>query len=233
MNAAKLSPRRRLSGRSFTAGPSAAARNKTAGRRGGAEGDGGAMDKVTIAIMAGGESRRMGVDKTQLVVSNETLLERTARLALETGCRVVVAGRSAPPGWPHARTAFVPDISERHGPLGGLIAALAFAAPDPVLALASDLPRLDSAALAWILEEASKIEAAGGVAAVNAGEIEPLFAVYAPTVLPAARERLATGRLSLRGLISACDFKLLAVPERIARSLAGVNTPEEWAAIQA
>ena len=55
--------------------------------------------RVAIAIMAGGESRRMGRDKALLHFRGEPMLARATRLAMRTGGDVVVIGRERPAEW--------------------------------------------------------------------------------------------------------------------------------------
>jgi molybdopterin-guanine dinucleotide biosynthesis protein A len=72
----------------------------------------------------------------------------------------------------------------------------------------------------------------GGLAGVNAGQPEPLFALYSPACLPFLEARLAAGKRSLHGLIETLmernQFALLPLPAGVAAALVNVNTPEEW-----
>ena len=79
---------------------------------------------ITIAILAGGQSRRMGTDKAALQIGGVSLLERTARLALAVNLPVLVVGRPCPEQWPLPEVTFVEDAEAGLGPAGGLTAAL-------------------------------------------------------------------------------------------------------------
>lgn len=190
--------------------------------------------RITVAILAGGLSSRMGTDKAALEWEGETLLERTARAALDAGLSVSVAGRSRPGTWPLPRVAFVPDRAPGRGPLGGLEAALHHAQA-PVLALACDLPLLQPADLHWLaalFASAGGTEGPHGLAVRSAGRWEPLFSVYAPACLPLLEARLAAGRLSLHGLIEAGDFHAADAPAHVAAHLVNVNTPGDLARLR-
>ena len=78
----------------------------------------------TLAILAGGASRRMGRDKATLDAGDGPLLERSARLGLELGLPVLVVGRERPTNWPLPTVRFVADRMPGQGPLGGLVTAL-------------------------------------------------------------------------------------------------------------
>ena len=186
--------------------------------------------QTTIAILAGGQSRRMGTDKAVLEIGGLSLLERAARLALAAALPVVVVGRECPNGWPLPAVPFLPDAVPGRGPLGGLHTALHHVG-GPVLALACDLPRLTADALAWLLAQATAQSGPHGLAVLHDGQWEPLFSVYDPDCLPLIESRLAAGRLALHGLIEAGDFGRLEAPDWVAAQLANINTPDEWARV--
>ena len=181
---------------------------------------------MTVAILAGGESRRMGTDKAVLLFGGLSLLERTARTALFAGLTVLVAGRACPDGWQTPKVDFVLDAAPGRGPLGGLETALKHA-DGPVLAVACDMPLLTSEALIWLRDRAAASTSEHGLVVLNEGQWEPLFSVYAPACLPLIESRLAAGRLSLHGLIEAGDFARADAPGWVAVQLVNINTPEE------
>jgi molybdopterin-guanine dinucleotide biosynthesis protein A len=186
--------------------------------------------RTTIAILAGGQSRRMGTDKAALEIGGRTLLERAARIALTADLPVVVIGRERPDGWLLPAVTFLPDTAPGRGPLGGLHTALCHA-NGPVLALACDLPLLTADALFWLLAQVLAQSGLHGLAVLHDGQWEPLFSVYDSACLPLIESRLAAGRLSLHGLLEAGDFGRVKAPDWVAAQLANVNTPEEWARV--
>lgn len=191
---------------------------------------------AAVAVLAGGQSRRMGVDKASLRRGGVTLLERTARAALAAApvLPILIVGRPRPEAWPaDLPAAFVPDDAPGQGPLPALGTALR-AAGGPVLALACDMPLLSTAALRWLVrqsEQADADEAAHGLVATNQGQPEPLFAIYRPACLPLLARRMEAGQRSLRGLIAAGRFTLVPAPDEVAACLRNVNTPAELAAL--
>ncbi len=186
--------------------------------------------QMTVAILAGGQSRRMGTDKARLEVDGTPLLERVARAALAADFSVLVVGRARPDDWPLEGVAFTPDIGPGRGPLGGLETALRLT-QSPILALACDLPILTGTALRWLANCADDHGGPHGLAVRNGEQWEPLFSVYAPVCLPLIEERLAKGRLSLHALFESGDFGTIDAPDWVAAQLVNANTPEEWARI--
>jgi molybdopterin-guanine dinucleotide biosynthesis protein A len=177
----------------------------------------------TIAIFAGGASRRLGQDKVALFL--DKLLETIAPLDLP----VLIVGRAGPD------ERFVPDDLPGEGPLGALATALRHAEGAPVLALACDLPMLTEGAVRWLLDAwVSAPAETDGLIVLHAetNDFEPLFSVYAPSCLHLATARLATGKRSLHGLIESGDFTCIELPEAHASCLFNVNRPEDLQALR-
>ena len=188
------------------------------------------MRSLVAAILAGGESRRMGTDKARLELGGVTLLERAARTAHSASLPVIVVGRDCPDDWPFPEAAFFSDAVPGRGPLGGLQTALTHTG-GPVLALACDLPLLTADALRWLSEQTPSEMGEHGLAVRNSGQWEPLFSVYTSACLSLIAARLAEGRLSLYGLIESGDFGRIDAPDWVAAQLINVNTPDELAAL--
>jgi molybdopterin-guanine dinucleotide biosynthesis protein A len=187
--------------------------------------------KIIASILAGGLSIRMGSDKAELVWRGRTLLARAACICREAGLDTTVVGRLRPAGWPIDGVEFVPDETPGLGPLGGLITALTAAQnrSDAVLAIACDMPLLDTEALSWLLSAAQELESSddGLVAVTSDGRIQPLFAVYALRSLALLQAYLANGRRSLTGAIESGQFLRIAAPVHIEAKLANVNSPAD------
>ena len=192
---------------------------------------------VTAAIMAGGRSMRMGVDKTLLPVDGETLLARVADAVAEVCLHtIVVTNRSeqiSEAGLP-PDTAVLIDEVPYQGPLGGLVTALKDAPDDWVLAVAADVPWLEPDVIRalWDARDGAQI-----VVAVTEKGVEPLLALYHRDCLPAARRVLASGRRRLVAMypdlaVTELPLETLRAADPDLRSLVNVNTPEDLADVR-
>jgi molybdopterin-guanine dinucleotide biosynthesis protein A len=189
--------------------------------------------KRAVAILAGGESQRMGQDKASLRREGVTLLERTATLALATAPQLLVIGRTQPEAWPLASTQFISDDTPSVGPLGGLATALRHLEDEALLlTLSCDLPLLTADALQWLWAQSEGKQDSHGVVTTteNGRQKQPLFAIYTPAVLPLIERQLSSGRRSLHALLEAGNFAYLAAPPEVEAALVNVNTPDEWTA---
>jgi FdhD protein len=192
---------------------------------------------VTAAVMAGGRSMRMGVDKTLLPVDGETLLARVVDVVSAVCAHTVVvtnrAEQIAEAGLP-AETAVLIDEVAYQGPLGGLVTALKDAPDDWVLAVAADVPWLEPEVIRalWDARDGAQV-----VVAVTEKGVEPLLALYHRDCLPAARRVLASGRRRLVAMfpeltVVELPLETLRAADPGLRSLVNVNTPEDLADVR-
>jgi molybdopterin-guanine dinucleotide biosynthesis protein MobB len=175
-------------------------------------------------LLAGGESRRMGLDKRGLRVGGETLLQRN--LAFLAGLfplvvlsvrRVDQAPGALPPG------VLVVTDEAPGSPMGGLVGVLA-QFDEPIFALAADLIVPDAEAVARVL---AAYRGADVALPVVEDHLEPLHAVYGPGCLPPMRRLLAAGAHSLLDLFPL--VRVIRVPFPDASPFFNVNTPSDWA----
>lgn len=166
------------------------------------------MSEVLGAVLAGGESRRMGVDKARLELAGRSFGARAVAALRAELERVVVVSRRL---GDHADLG-APEIADRlagNGPLGGLHAALEHAAGRPVFALACDLPAVGPELVAHLLERALPTVTGGGppraVVPALGGRLQPLCGVYSPACAEEIERRLAAGARRVLELIDAVD----------------------------
>ena len=181
-------------------------------------------DSFTVAVLAGGASRRMGVDKATLLVDGRSLLERVVAAARDARCRCVVIGRE-PVTDLAGVDEWIDDEMPGEGPLAALATALRRCGGEIAL-VACDMPHLDAAALSWLVSLPLD-DAAAGLVVRNGERLEPLFARYRRSCLPAVDAILADGRRSLSALYEVAPFVVVDAPDAIAAALTNVNTPEE------
>lgn len=181
---------------------------------------------VAGAVLAGGESRRMGRSKALLTTPDgQTWLDRALQVLAAAGCAPLLTSLRAPPPPPLERE--VQWVYDRHpglGPLAGLEAVLA-ASPTPwTLVVATDMPQLDAGLLARLIAEPRPAEVQALVPRV-AGRLQPLHALYHRDCLPAIQAALEADALSLVRLVEQLPRRELELLEQ--PSFRNVNRPEE------
>src|SRR5689334_8223671 len=108
--------------------------------------------QLTGAVLAGGQSRRMGRDKATLAHDGRPLWARQAGILRETGAdpvAVVRAPGQAPLGLPDDLLLWH-DTVAAVGPLAGLHIALSQCRTSLLAVLAVDMPRVDAWWFQWL-----------------------------------------------------------------------------------
>jgi molybdopterin-guanine dinucleotide biosynthesis protein A len=189
---------------------------------------------MPAAVLAGGASRRMGVPKTALPYGRTTLLAHQAERLWEIFDNVFVVAKEAP-GVDAGPARLVFDTSAVRAPIHGLVRALEEVS-DRVFVLAVDLPVVTAEVLRAIAQR-SLASAAAAILPWADGRLQPLAGVWRARVLPAARERVARGDLSLHGLAEEVGAEIF--PEETWRaidpsgnSFANLNTIEQYTAMR-
>jgi len=144
------------------------------------------MTDVSVAVLAGGRSRRFGSDKRLLPIEGTTLLGRTLALAASLSDDVVLVvaddadvQRLAPVITAHrGEVRIVTDTRTDTGPLAGLEAALGAAANELVLVLAGDHPRLGADLLTLLIATALAQPQARAVTLEGPLGPEPMLTVH-------------------------------------------------------
>lgn len=174
---------------------------------------------MTGAVLAGGAGTRMGgASKATLELDGRPLAAHVAQALAEVCERVAVVCKAdtALPDLPGVERWEEP-VEPRH-PLTGIMHALE-EADGPVLVCAVDMPWVTADACRSLLQAAP-----GGCAAVamGAGEMCPVFGVYAPDALAVLAN--AAPDAPLRDTVAALDPVRVALPAAVLRS---VNAPED------
>jgi molybdopterin-guanine dinucleotide biosynthesis protein A len=187
--------------------------------------------EVAGALLAGGDSTRMGRDKARLRYGARTQLQSTFELLsqLVLVCRVSVrADQRREPLRAHFPQLL--DAREDIGPAAGLLAAHAHAPQAAWLAVACDLPLLEASALQILIDARAPGVAAMAFRSAHDGLPEPLGAVWEPAALQRLQAQVSGGRHGLRSVLHGAEGRLLPLPCADVRDNA--NTPQDHARLR-
>ena len=186
---------------------------------------------IHVAVLAGGQSRRMGRDKALLPLGGQTLIEHVLAAARPLGYPRVIIGD--PTAYAHLGLLVLPDLRPKLGPLGGLYTALSTTTA-PVLLLACDLPFLTPEFLRHLVNRRGPQAV---VPYTDAG-LQPLCALYEPSCLAAVETAIQADQLGMRDLLN--NLSLDLVKEKDWRPydehgllFANLNAPAEYERAQA
>ncbi len=180
-------------------------------------------------VLAGGEGRRFGTPKGEVVLGGSTLANRAAR-ALKPLCGAVIISVAKGAANPARGYAMVEDEGFRRGPLGGLAAAFASTGKADLLVLACDYPAVGASFL-----RALAAAAEGGddlVFPVDPnGRDHPLVALWRRSAEPVVQAALREENFKVQALVP--DLNVRRLPAQVFPNfdmrhvLSNVNWPED------
>src|SRR5690348_2685612 len=183
-----------------------------------------------ICILAGGLSKRMGLDKSRLRLGSSTMLGHIRKNARATGLPVRVIRR---------------DCVPKCGPLGGIYTALKSTKADSILFLACDMPLVSTELIRLILGRVgeflpkksmeSRLQPAVRISHSPAIFIRSRGRAGFPFILPheaieAVDCQIQTGDYSLQSLADSLRATILPLKPPWSQQLFNVNTQKDWAA---
>lgn len=202
------------------------------------------MQPLAGIIVAGGRSRRLGMDKRTLRLwgsDGPTLLEHTLAV-LTPLCAEVVVVLNDPQNWVGLPARITPDVYSDGGVLGGIYAGLCAVRYPYALVVAADMPFLQPDLLRAMgtyprTYDVLLPRSLRPGRARNALNSEPLHAIYSRTCLEPLRATLERGQRCIIDFMSAVKVLILE-PEAIAaydphgRAFLSINTMADLAVAQ-
>ncbi len=188
---------------------------------------------LTIAVQAGGQSRRMGQDKALMPFLGRPLIARVLDRLRPIADELLVT-TNRPDAYRFLSVRLVSDLRPGRGALGGLYTALHAARHPLVAVVACDMPFVSAA----LIEHARDLLVQGDadlVIPASGERLEPLHAVYRrETCLPAVEAALDAGEWRMISWFPRVRVRVLSpavVRKHDATGLAfwNLNTPQEFA----
>jgi FdhD protein len=194
---------------------------------------GGRIPGVTGVILAGGESRRMGCDKSLLPIAGARFIERIYRQMAALFDEVIIVTNS--PGlYEELPCRKVPDLYPVKGSLAGIHSGLSHARSDRIFVVACDMPFLSAEVIRRLC---ARSEAADVIIPRSERGVEPLHALYDTRCLPAVEELLDAGEKKIVRFfpqVRVCEVPPTAFADcdPDGRSFRNINTPQEYFALR-
>src|SRR5262249_39531196 len=187
---------------------------------------------ISAALLAGGESRRMGKDKAILLFRGKPLWQVQLELLRKLRPTEILVSARTVPVWRPANVRFVADDSPSRGPMSGLAASLARARTKHLLALAIDMPFVTEKYLKFLCSER---QPGCGVIPKIGDRFEPLAAIYPKEGLADFQSALTKTEFSLQTmasrLVAAGKLQVTPVLSRERKLFLNLNEPADLAAL--
>ena len=183
---------------------------------------------LTVAILAGGRSSRMGTDKSFVQVLGRPLIEDILAQAGSVGDETLIV-TNRPDDYAYLGVPLFTDVLPGKGALGGLYSALHSASRRHVLCIACDMPFVVRPLLDYLIQ---LMPTADAIVPRLAGEAEPFRAIYRRDCLAPIRAALDAGQMRVISFFAEVRVRFVDDAE-IDRfdphhlSFFNVNTPDD------
>jgi len=186
---------------------------------------------VSAAILAGGQSSRMGSIKALVRVGGRTIIERIVERVQPLAEELILV-TNTPEVYAWLGLPMFGDLIPGKGPLGGLYSALSSVHGDHTLAVSCDQPFLNADLLRYLIGLREGYDVV--VPLAPDGYPQSMHAVYGKGCLGPIRARLDADRLKMIGFFDEVRVRQVPMdeiapidPERL--SFVNVNTPGDLA----
>ena len=182
-------------------------------------------------ILAGGQNKRMGVNKSFLCVGETTVIGRQLVILTKIFPRITIVTNDLLT-YQKCACEIIPDDIPGLGPLGGILTALKSSSHNSNFFLACDMPFLNSNLIEYILQESNNSD----ITVIRDGEyLEPLLGVYSKRCIPAVENFLQSGGKKVTGFYKAAGLVVHEILAEKARridsnlaSLININTRHDF-----
>ena len=189
---------------------------------------------VTGAILAGGKSRRMGVNKAFLRLGNRTLIEHVIHRIQPIADELLII-TNTPDEYNHLGIETKADIIPNSGTLGGIHSALTYSTNDAVICVGCDNPFIDTNLLLYLISVLGEHDAVIPYTCSDTGQItlQTLCAVYSKRCLHIVEQMLNDTELRVHTLkehanILSINPKTWKEFDTHGVSFLNINTPDEF-----
>jgi len=191
---------------------------------------------LTVAILAGGKSSRMGTDKSFVPLLGKPMIEHILARVAEIGQEQTLLVTNRPQDYAHLGLPIFIDVIPNKGALGGIYSAIVHSQSDYTLTVACDMPFLNPDLLHYMIGLAK--EGAFDVIVPRVeGYPQGLHAIYSKACLEPILKRLNADQLKVIGFYEDVRVRTLDEPEYMpldpkGLSFQNINTPGELQAAQ-
>jgi len=177
---------------------------------------------IPAVLFAGGQSSRMGIDKTLLPFAGYRSLSEFQHVRLSKLFQAVYI--SAKNNKFDFQSHLIKDLYEVASPLAGIISVFESLDADEVFILSADAPFVDEKVIDMLMRNRENHDAI--IARTTSGQ-QPLCGIYRRSVLPVAQENFKADEHRIGNLLNRVDTKFVFFEDEAAFS--NLNHPHEYA----
>lgn len=185
---------------------------------------------LNAVILAGGNSVRMGEDKSQFDYHGVSQEVHLANICNHLGLETCIGKGYDYPVNQIDKYEVIKDKVEDQGPIAGIIAALKHAPQQAWLVLACDMPFVSRKSIEDLILERDSTCFATAYLLKGSDRYEPLFCIYEPKILPYLEAELRNGKGKVIAALSNIAVKALVIND--STLITNVNTLDQAAKVR-
>lgn len=175
-------------------------------------------------VLAGGKSKRMGIDKSQIKYHSDPQEIHMAKLLSETGLKTFISKDSCTHGKIQSFDV-INDSFTNMGPLGAILSAFKHEPNNAYLVVACDLPLIDKSLIQKLINCRNPNKIATAIKDSSTLFPEPLVTIYEPKSYKRILNCLEMGFSSPRKILMNSDIATVEINEN--EKISNANTREE------
>ena len=181
------------------------------------------QESATAVVLAGGDSRRMGRDKSLLSIDGKPMIEHIMDQLRHNFKHLVISANDIEK-FDFLKIPVISDQKEGVGPLMGILSSLEKSKTDYNFVTTCDAPDINFPIVRLMLQTAKDFDAVIPMTGVDL--YEPLFAVYRKSVIDRCHEIIAAGETKISKLFDRINVKYLTLDQP--NWYKNINTPEDY-----
>ena len=177
---------------------------------------------LTVIILAGGKSSRMGEDKGLMSYRGQSMVKHVIDVAEKLTSNIMLVANHTDYhqlGWP-----VFPDLVKDKGPLAGIVTGLKASDTELNLILTCDTPFISVDFLKKLAAELDKAEV---VIPQFENRLYPLTGYYKKTVLSRLETELEIGNLKIKKAIESLNYKVIVADQYDKNNFKNLNSKED------
>ncbi|MFH1287477.1 MAG: molybdenum cofactor guanylyltransferase [bacterium] len=159
----------------------------------------------TAIILAGGESSRLGQDKTFADVANKTIFEREIDVLQKLFSEIIIISNN-PVLFNSSGLKAYKDIIPNKGPLGGILTGLSVSATKNNFVVSCDLPFLSENVISFLYSQFTNCNL---LIPCWQGQLMPLHGFYSKNCLPVIENQISRNELKVLAITSHLKTKYI------------------------
>ena len=187
---------------------------------------------ISVGILIGGRSRRMGHPKALIRINNTTLIERTVEISRCVADDIMLLGQPTF-ALPESLSSLdvIPDRHRDTGPIGGLDALLSHWPGRACILLACDMPYVSETLLRRMASTEDGFDAAvcrtPNADAKSPDRWHPCCGLYRPSALPIIESAIAAGQYGMIAMLAKLRVLPVDLTGRDTRTVENWNNPAD------